>query len=72
MIRSIIIFLKLWLRCDFALLSETVHLPQLLEKLKPLKIRTFEHYTMKTEGDTEGSRRSSVNLYDFKFKRKES
>jgi hypothetical protein len=41
MIRSIVSFFKLWLRCDFTKLGEATHLYELPDRLQPCKLRSF-------------------------------
>jgi len=70
MIRSIIIFLKLWLRCDFTLLNQVKHLPELISNLQPIKFRQFEHFKIKLEESFEATRQCSVNLHEAKLLRR--
>lgn len=70
MIRSIISFFKLWLRCDFTKLSQALHLKELLGLLQPSKLRSFDLFKPKVNCDVEAERRNSVNTYELKLKRR--
>jgi len=49
MIRSIIIFLKLWLRCDFALLNQVKRLSEFIQFLQPIQVKPYAHFKTKLE-----------------------
>ena len=62
MVRSIVSFLKMWLRCDFGLLSQAQHLTEMLIKLQPVKVRTFELFRPKITPQIAANRSVSVNF----------
>ena len=67
MIRSIIIFLKLWLRCDFALLNQAKSLTELTQYVQPIQVKPYAHFKMKLEESYEATRQCSVNIHEAKF-----
>jgi len=67
MIRSIIIFLKLWLRCDFVLLNQAKRLTELIQFLKAPQVKPYVNFKMKLEESYEAARQCSVNLHEAKF-----
>ena len=70
MIRSILTFLKLWLRYDFGLLSECTPLTQLVSQLHPLKSRPSDFVRSKPLVEVKGNRSCSVNMEDFRRQRR--
>jgi hypothetical protein len=62
MIRSIVSFVKLWLRCDFVLLGQAKQLTEMLSKLQPVKVRPFELFRPKITPQVAANRSTSVNL----------
>ena len=63
MIKSIINFLKLWFRCDYALLSDVKNLSELNQKIEQMKIKPSEPFRAKSpEREFLAQRRNSINL----------
>jgi hypothetical protein len=63
MLRSIITYLKLWLKCDYQLLAEAKHLNELPARFDALRSRNPEHFRAKSpDRDFLANRRNSVNL----------
>lgn len=62
MIRSIVSFLKLWLRCDYNLVMQVNHLTELQPRLQMLKNRPFEAFKPKMSVEFAANRSSSVNI----------
>ena len=48
MIRSIISYLKLWLKADYSQLTDIKHLADLLPKIELVKIRNIDNFKAKS------------------------
>lgn len=48
MIRSIISYLKLWLKADYSQLTDIKHLADLLPKIEQVKIRNIDNFKAKS------------------------
>ena len=70
MIRSIVSFLKLWLRCDYNLLMQVNHLTELQPRLQMLKNRPFELFKPKMSVEFAANRSSSVNIEPARARRR--
>ena len=62
MIKSIINYLKLWFKCDYALLTDVKSLSELAGKIDQMKIRPQEFKAKSPEREFLANRRNSVNM----------
>lgn len=63
MIRSIITYLKLWLKIDYSLLTDVKHLVELVHKLETIKFKPTDGFKAKSpEREFIMNRRNSVNV----------
>jgi hypothetical protein len=70
MIRSIVSFFKLWLRCDFSALAQAEHLHQLPRLLKPAQHRSKGQLRPRSPNPIAANRRSSLNTTEVHTRRR--